>query len=114
MVGWVKHEGLANGQNLREKTYLRHCSLIPKCCRVIPTLLQLNSDNAAVAGSYGGTQNPLIVQWPKRITDKSGTRSRRAGTPRAICFTPWESFFPRSVIKAKSVGFSNTQLLRQF
>ena len=27
-----------------------------------------------IAGSYGGTQNPLIVQWPKRITDKGGVR----------------------------------------
>jgi arylsulfatase A-like enzyme len=29
-----------------------------------------------VASSYGGTQNPLIVQWPKRITDKGGVRSQ--------------------------------------
>ena len=27
-----------------------------------------------IASSYGGTQNPLIVQWPKRITDKGGIR----------------------------------------
>jgi arylsulfatase A-like enzyme len=29
-----------------------------------------------VASSYGGTQNPLIVQWPKRITGKGGVRSQ--------------------------------------
>jgi arylsulfatase A-like enzyme len=29
-----------------------------------------------VASSYGGTQNPLIIQWPKRITDKGGIRSQ--------------------------------------
>ncbi len=29
-----------------------------------------------IAGSYGGTQNPLIVQWPKRIGDKGGIRSQ--------------------------------------
>ena len=27
-----------------------------------------------IAGSFGGTTNPLIVQWPKRITDKGGIR----------------------------------------
>ena len=27
-----------------------------------------------IASSYGGTQNPLIIQWPKRITDKGGIR----------------------------------------
>ena len=27
-----------------------------------------------IASSYGGTQNPLIIQWPKRITDKGGVR----------------------------------------
>ncbi len=29
-----------------------------------------------VAGSFGGTTNPLIVQWPKRITDKGGIRTQ--------------------------------------
>ena len=27
-----------------------------------------------IAGSYGGTQNPLIIYWPKRVTDKGGIR----------------------------------------
>ncbi len=27
-----------------------------------------------VASSFGGTTNPLIVQWPKRVTDKGGIR----------------------------------------
>ena len=27
-----------------------------------------------IAGSFGGTTNPLIVQWPKRIADKGGIR----------------------------------------
>jgi arylsulfatase len=29
-----------------------------------------------IASSFGGTTNPLIIQWPKRITDKGGIRSQ--------------------------------------
>jgi arylsulfatase A-like enzyme len=29
-----------------------------------------------VASSFGGNQNPMVIRWPKRITDKGGVRSQ--------------------------------------
>ena len=36
---------LGQFRSLSAETYLRHCSLIPKRCNAIQTLLQLNSNN---------------------------------------------------------------------
>jgi hypothetical protein len=37
---------LGQFRSLSAETYLRHCSLIPKRCNAIQTLLQLNSNNS--------------------------------------------------------------------
>jgi hypothetical protein len=38
---------LGQFRSLTAETYLRHCSLIPKRCNAIQTLLQLNSNNSS-------------------------------------------------------------------